>query len=184
MSKSVIEGLETRVLLSNTLLSNGTLQVTGGNGVDNVAFTLSGSNLQVKENNAVKNYVAAAVKMIHVSGLGGNDVITVADNINVRASIDGGAGDDRITGGANSDTMLGGDGNDSLDGGASSGNDDLFGGAGNDTMIGRSGNDELFGGVGNDSLNAGIGNDTVKGEDGADSVIGDEGRDSIDGGAG
>src|SRR5206468_3867467 len=148
--------LEARRLLSSTLTS-GTLNIVEGNNADNVQLSISGTNLKVSENGAVKNFVLSAVKLIKVTGLGGNDTITLASNINIRAAIDGGAGD---------------------------GNDSLDGGAGNDTLLGRSGNDRLFGDVGNDSLNAGIGNDTVDAGAGNDTVIGDEGNDSILGGDG
>src|SRR5689334_17739527 len=135
MSSKFIEGLENRVLLSSTL-SNGTLTVTGSNAVDNVQFSLSGSNLVVKENNVTKNFALAQVKQIKVSSLGGNDAISMAAGITIRAVIDAGIGDDKVTGGNGSDTIMGGDGNDSLDAGGGDGNDSLYGGNGNDTMLG------------------------------------------------
>jgi len=183
MSMNMIEGLESRRLLS-TSLSGGVVSVNGGSGVDNVAVSVSGSNLVVKENGATKTFALSGVKQIKVSGNAGNDVIALAANVTVRALLDGGLGDDKLTGGTASDTLLGGDGSDSLDAGPGDGNDSLYGGNGNDTLLGRSGNDRLEGGAGNDSLNSGIGNDTVLAGDGADNVIGDEGFDTIDGGAG
>src|SRR4051794_19538261 len=105
MSNGFIEGLESRRLLSSTLAS-GTLTVTGSNNADNVSLTISGSNLRVSENGAVKNFVLSAVKMIKVSGLGGNDTVTLANNLNVRAVLDGGAGDDKTTRGANTHTPI------------------------------------------------------------------------------
>src|SRR4051794_24908267 len=56
-------------------------------------------------------------------------------------SIDGGAGNDRLSGGDGNDTLLGGAGNDQLAGYA--GNDVLDGGDGNDTVTGYSGSDVL-----------------------------------------
>src|SRR6266566_4626048 len=178
MSHRFIEGLEARRLLSSTF-ANGTLSVTGTANADNISLSISGANLRLSDNNAIKTFVLAAVKMIQVSGLGGNDTIALASNVGVRAAMDGGAGDDKITGGTGSDTLTGGDGNDSIDGGAGDGNDSLYGGAGNDTLLGRSGNDRLFGDVGNDSINAGKGNDFIDGGLGTDTMIAGDGVDAV-----
>src|SRR5262249_10558433 len=67
-----------------------------------------------------------------VNGLAGNDVITAGNGLAslIKLTIDGGAGNDRITGGDGDDTLLGGDGNDFIIGGR--GNDTALLGAGDD----------------------------------------------------
>src|SRR3954470_5700258 len=113
MSKRFIEGLESRRLFF-TSIANGIVTVTGGGGVDNVAVSVSGSNLVVKENATTKTFALSTVKQLSVFGNGGNDVVALAANVTVRALLDGGLGDDKLTGGTASDTLQGGDGNDSL----------------------------------------------------------------------
>src|SRR5688572_14337932 len=130
MSRNHFEGLESRVLLSS-VLSNGLLTVTGSNNADNVALSISGTNLVVRENGVNRNFTLSQVKQIRVLGQGGNDVVALAADITVRAILEGGTGDDKLTGGKGSYTISGNDGNDLLDGGAGDGNDDLFGGNGN-----------------------------------------------------
>jgi len=90
MSHRFIEGLEARRLLSSTFV-NGTLTVLGTANADNISLSISEANLGLSDNGAVKNFVLAAVKLIQVSGLGGNDTIALASNVNVRAALDGGA---------------------------------------------------------------------------------------------
>jgi Ca2+-binding RTX toxin-like protein len=65
-----------------------------------------------------------------------------------------------------------------------SGNDGLISGSGNDTLTGSSGNDTLLGGPGSDLLAGGSGNDFLAGQDGADSLGGDQNNDLLDGGPG
>src|SRR3954470_18253728 len=108
MSKNLIEGLESRRLLS-TSLSGGIVSVNGGSGADDVAISVSGSNLVVKENGATKTFALSGVKQIKVSGNAGNDIVALAANVTVRALLDGGLGDDKLTGGTASDTLQGGD---------------------------------------------------------------------------
>jgi Ca2+-binding RTX toxin-like protein len=65
-----------------------------------------------------------------------------------------------------------------------SGNDGLISGFGNDTLSGSSGNDTLLGGPGSDLLAGGSGNDFLVGQEGADSLGGDQNNDLLDGGPG
>ena len=94
------------------------------------------------------------------------------------ATINGGAGNDKLSGSPVDDVIngLGGNdqltddfGNDKLDGGT--GNDILIGNSGDDTLIGGAGNDQMFGGLGKDVLIGGAGNDYYIFTDLADSVI-------------
>ena len=83
----------------------------------------------------------------------------------------GGNGMDDLTGGAGDDTLKGNDGDDaSLNGGA--GNDKLFAGAGNDWLFGDAGNDKLFGGGDDDKLSGGADTDDCDGGAGSNLDIG------------
>jgi Ca2+-binding RTX toxin-like protein len=84
------------------------------------------------------------VDSIMVFGVDGNDNIQLPGALRVDATLDGGAGNDRLKGAAGSDLLLGGDGNDSLNGHTA-----------NDVLIGGLGADQLQGGPGEDILIAG-----------------------------
>jgi Ca2+-binding RTX toxin-like protein len=89
---------------------------------------------------------------------------------NLRVSLAGGAGNDKLQGNVQAATLDGGAGNDALQGG--DGNETLLGGDGNDTLEGRGGADTLAGGAGDDLL-SGDGNqdaapDVIDGGPGSD----------------
>ncbi len=107
------------------------------------------------------------------------------------SSIDGGAGDDRITTGAGRDILFGGDGQDLIS--SFDGNDNLQGNKGNDTLYAGSGADFVFGGqnddlmrgeLGDDWMNGNLGADTMFGDEGADTMFGGQANDQMDGGSG
>jgi Ca2+-binding RTX toxin-like protein len=87
----------------------------------------------------------------------------------IAASINGGAGADRLTGGAGDDTLTG-----------AAGNDVLSGRAGDDLLLGDAGDDRLLGGAGRDELDGDSGNDRLAGGPSKDSFFGFVGRDRID----
>lgn len=95
-----------------------------------------------------------------------------------RATVFGGAGDDRLLGpvpekgrfNRSSEKLYGGPGNDYIRGFA--GDDTLVGSAGNDRIFGYGGNDRIWGKAGNDYLNGGSGFDLVVGGSGFDRAIG------------
>ena len=101
---------------------------------------------------------------------------------NVKDTIKGLAGDDKLYGEGGNDSILGGDGIDSLYGGA--GNDTLKGEAGKDLLKGDAGNDKVYGGLGDDMLYGGAGNDILKGDADNDVLFGEAGNDKLYGGAG
>src|SRR5689334_19825065 len=138
-----IETLENRRLLSITL-SGGVLTVTGTAGADHIEFQKRASEgkLKVEANGVERKFALSSVTKIVALGGTGNDVITFSGRdggLNVKASIDGGAGNDFIEGGLGNDTLVGGAGNDSIQGGG--GNDIISGGLGNDRLDGGAGND-------------------------------------------
>ncbi len=102
---------------------------------------------------------AAAIAGFEINGAGGNDVITLAPDVPVPATLRGGPGDDRLFGGAGNDKLVGGPGNDYLSG--RGGNDSIFGGPGEDQLLGGPGDDLMRGGEGADSIFRGGGNDVV-----------------------
>lgn len=183
-------------------LAGGILTVVGTKAADLIELDAAGSDFSVSLNGEVQLFNAADVQLLHISGGGGNDTITIADDVLIDAwvsggkghdSMDGGggndvlngdqghdvadgdAGDDEIHGGNGHDSLHGGTGSDDLDG--ENGHDDLFGDEGNDDLDGGTGNDEMLGGLDDDVLHGDKGNDHLDGEDGDDLLDGDEGED-------
>jgi Ca2+-binding RTX toxin-like protein len=91
---------------------------------------------------------------LDVNGLGGDDSISATGLAagTTLLTLDGGAGNDRISGGPGTEKLLGGDGNDSIDG--NGGNDRADLGAGDDTFVWDPGD-------GSDAIEGGDGNDTM-----------------------
>jgi Ca2+-binding RTX toxin-like protein len=114
----------------------------------------------------------ANTALIRVTGLGGNDTITLneASGALPAANLFGGAGNDVLTGGAGNDQLFGEGGNDTLLG--KGGFDLLFGGAANDTLTGGDADDQAFGQAGNDRMiwNPGDDTDLNEGAGGEDTV--------------
>jgi Ca2+-binding RTX toxin-like protein len=181
-----IEGLERRAMLAADLL-NGTLTVVGTNGNDNIQVQvavggLHAGELEVDVNGAQSFFTVAQVNSIRISGLNGNDQITVDDGVLINTTIEGGQGNDTIKGGGGDDTIRGGSGNDTIDG--SLGNDVIFGGQGNDSIHGGDGDDTVHGDQGKDRIWGDVGNDSLYGDNGKDSLWGEAGDDYLDGGNG
>jgi Ca2+-binding RTX toxin-like protein len=147
--------------------------VTAGDSADQVIVDSMG---RIQEFSDVKKIVAAAS--------GGDDVITIADDVAIAVDLSGGEGFDQLKAGGGPATLRGGPGNDTLTG--SPVNDKLFGDDGDDRLIGLDGEDELRGGDdnGNDLLEGGLGNDILFGGPGSDRLLGDGGNDDLDGGDG
>jgi Ca2+-binding RTX toxin-like protein len=198
------ESLESRKLLSanSMTLSGGVLKIRGTNHADtiDVARATSGPNagmVQVTLNGKQKffNYdytgsSTGSITGVIINGRGGNDQISIADNVYFPALIDGGRGNDTISSGVGNDVINGGRGNDSILGNlgddtivGGKGNDHLDGGEGSDKAAGGKGNDYLLGGAGNDDLAGDAGNDELHGDDDKDTCFGGKGDDLIFGGA-
>ncbi len=183
------EGLESRLLLSATL-DAGTLTVDGTDEADRIRIFNQDDNLVVVVNGERSEFAAADVERIEVNAGDGNDRVALL-GVDQDATIEGGAGNDRIIGGNGNDVINGGDGrdriqgrggDDSLDGG--DGADRLIGQAGDDVLTGGNGHDFLNGGSGDDDLGGGIGRDRLRGGRGLDMLSGGGGRDDLDGGDG
>ncbi len=92
---------------------------------------------------------------IHIETGDGKDIVNIGDDLpaTIPVTIDGGAGDDTLRGapfGEIRETILGGPGNDKITGGAA--DDVIRGGEGDDELEGQTGNDQLYGEGGNDKL--------------------------------
>ncbi len=84
------------------------------------------------------------IDRIVVFGQAGDDVIKLADEIDLDCEIYGGDGNDKLGGGMGNDILIGGDGDDTLVGGL--GRDLLIGGRGADKIAGDAGDDILIAG--------------------------------------
>jgi len=100
-------------------------------------------------------YEAPAIAGFEVNVGGGADLVVLAPEISIPATLRGGPGADRLVGGGGADKILGGSGSDFL--GGRRGDDMIVGGPGDDHLLGGTGNDQLRGGPGRDSLNGGPG---------------------------
>lgn len=195
-----LESLETRTVLSATLLSDGTLLVVGSLQGDNMVVAAESGNGRVRLTGVPgvnAGTVFENVQRVRILGDQGNDRIAVQGSARalngsrLRFTILGGNGSDTLIGGPASDELRGGNGGDSLFG--RSGADLLLGGnagdllsgqRGNDRLEGANGTDALLGGPGNDALIGGNGNDLLRGGAGEDDLFGGLGEDDLFGGAG
>ncbi len=152
-----VEALESREVLSATLLANGTWNIVGTSANDQIVVSRDevDSSVLVAEMNGrvIDEQYAADVARIQISGGLGNDRIEIDETagvIAIRTALSGNAGND---------VLIGGSSHDILDGGA--GNDTLIGNAGNDILFGEAGNDSLTGGAGTDLLDGGAGRNVL-----------------------
>jgi Ca2+-binding RTX toxin-like protein len=132
-----------------------TAEVNGGNGSETFSITANGTRVRFDRlDPAPFSIDIGTTENLVLNANGGDDVITAGNGLAglIQLTIDGGAGNDRITGGDGNDTLLGGDGNDIVIGGR--GNDTALLGAGDDTFV----------------WNPGDGSDTVEGQDGSDTL--------------
>ena len=123
-------------------LNGGLLSVIGTSGNDTITVASSGTGITATLNGETSEpFPASQIVSIDVSGLAGNDKITIGANI-IGASVKGGGGADTLKGGDGNDTLVGGagdnivhcgNGNDSVSSGISSA-DTIMGGAGQDTL--------------------------------------------------
>lgn len=157
-NRCALESLEPRQLLAATLTANGTWNITGTSGNDEIYVArddVDPSVLLAEINGRiVDEQYAADVKSIQISGGAGNDHIQIEE----------------AAGKITTPTLLrGDDGNDVIVGG--SGNDTIYGGRGNDRLSGNAGNDRIFGDDGDDYLNGGTGDDVLNGGTGRNQLV-------------
>jgi hypothetical protein len=102
---------------------------------------------------------APSIAGFEVNANGGDDKVSVAQNVSIPVTLRGGVGNDLLIGGGANDRLEGDEGADRLVG--RRGNDDVRGGLGDDTLLGGSGDDMLIGGPGEDRLLGGSGQDVL-----------------------
>jgi len=182
----MIEGLESRRLLSATLSAKGTLMAEGTAGNDVIVIARDvrrHSKIMVTINGTPQKFAAAAVKRIEMYGEAGADRLTLDDDLGVisarGASLSGGDGNDTLLGGLAAASFDGGNGDDSIAG--SSKGDLILGGGGNDTIVGGKGADRVFGEGGADVIYGSAGDDYLYGDAGNDTIFGEDGNDTIGG---
>ncbi|WP_302117591.1 calcium-binding protein [Allorhodopirellula heiligendammensis] len=149
------------------------------------------------------NALQRDIEEVRVSGLGGDDLVSVIGELNVgTVVVDGGEGNDTISGsdgrdlllgGGGTDTILGNGGDDVIHGGEAAdaifggeGQDSIYGDAGDDVIDGGAGFDVIYGGEDDDVIHAGIGlaGGVIYGDAGNDTLFGGHGDDEIHGGVG
>ena len=181
-----LDSLDNRVLPSATL-ANGVLTIDATDGRDVIVVRQAHGQLRVRgesidvNGSLVRSVAVSDVSQIAISAGAGNDVVNLK-GVRVAASVDAGAGNDRVFGGASDDSILGGAGDDRLFG--ARGNDDISGGADDDIIRGGRGNDHLLGEDGDDRISGQLGDDDCDGGAGDDRVAGGRGMDVSRGGGG
>jgi hypothetical protein len=147
-----------------TVLTDGTLQVSGSPRADTIVLRLSATDrtqLQVDvggDGTADETFDVNAIRAIDIEAGNGNDTVRI-DDVNGAFTttkptrIDGGNGDDTLLGGSGAETFVGGNGNDLVDG--NGGIDTAFLGRGDDTFV----------------WDPGDGSDIVEGQAGSDTLV-------------
>jgi hypothetical protein len=152
----VVESLEERRhLAGNPVVSlvGNTLWILGTTGADDIAVQAGRRSFNVHANGRMQSFKTAEVKLVRVFGLAGHDSIVLSPKFTIRASIEGGPGNDRIGGSAKNDT--------------------IFGQTGNDTITGNGGDDYLDAGADDDRLIDGLGVNVFHGGGGVDRSVED-----------
>src|SRR5262245_65953482 len=124
-----------------------TVEVNGGSGAE--TFTVAANGRRVRFDRTDPGPFSLDIgttENLLLNANGGDDVITAGNGLAglIQLTLDGGAGNDRITGGDGDDVLIGG-----------AGDDQVFGGAGNDRMIWNPGD-------GTDLFEGGDGTDTAE----------------------
>src|SRR5262245_53515562 len=133
-----------------------TAEVNGGNGSETFTITANGTRVRFDRLDPAPFFLdIGTTENLVLNANGGDDTITAGNGLAslIKLTIDGGAGNDKITGGDGNDTLIGGDGNDLIIGGR--GNDTAQLGAGDDTFV----------------WNPGDASDVVEGQDGTDTLV-------------
>jgi Ca2+-binding RTX toxin-like protein len=192
----LFEPLERRRLLSVSFNpATGLLTATETPLSDVVRIERSGKNLLVHEGRKTSSFILSKVTGIVVNGGGGNDYLSVDQNVKIPATLNGEGGNDTLVSGGGADLLSGGPGTDTADysgrsraltliigGGPVSGEsgegdnisgdvENLIGGRGSDSLVGSAGPNIIDGGRGDDSINGGGGNDQLIGGKDDDTYI-------------
>jgi PAP2 superfamily/RTX calcium-binding nonapeptide repeat (4 copies) len=124
-----------------------TLVALGAEGHDALLVVRERNQLVVRHNGrSLASFALGQITAIVVDARGGDDIVALLGNIQIGATLLGGAGDDLLFGGHGDDELFG-----------EEGNDFLFGLLGDDLLDGGDGDNWLFGGPGQDTLLGGRG---------------------------
>ena len=190
-SSFVLEGLESRVLLSASIVARpvaDTLRVNGTGRADTITVGLDAGNsntINVTVNGVLQQFDKTNIHAITIASGSGNDVVTIDESngaLPVGVLISGGKGSDQLYGSSLNDSIYGSAGNDYIFGRA--GDDLINAGKGSNTVWGDDGNDYILGGKSRDMVFAGAGDDTVLTGKGNDIINSGGGTNNIDAGAG
>lgn len=128
---------------------------------------------------------------LEIQSNGGDDNVTIDDDVKVPVSVKLGAGNDRFNAGGGRTNVYGGAGNDTIQLGSgvgyaegNDGDDSITGGSAYSVMYGGNGNDKLRGATGNTYMDGGSGNDLLCAGGGKNVMNGGKGDDVVEGGAG
>ena len=185
IGESLGYGVPVGATLANVVALDGT------GGADSVvAYDLNATTVRAQVNGSTQNFFRSAYAYLRSTLGDGNDSFDSSASA-MPATVDGGAGDDRIFTGGGRDNINAGDGNDYVNTGAEndyisggSGDDSIYAGDGADTLTSGAGRNRLYGGNGNDRLNGSNGRDFLYGEADSDRIYGGGGNDYLDGGGG
>ena len=133
-----------------------TIEVNGGNGLEQFTTTANGTRVRFDRlNPAPFSIDIGTSENLVLNANGGDDSFSATGNLAalIKITVDGGTGNDTLLGSNGIDILLGGDGNDFVDG--QQGNDVGFLGAG----------DDMF------QWDPGDGSDVIEGQDGTDSML-------------
>ena len=132
-----------------------TVEVNGNDGDE--AFTVTANGTRVRFDRltaATFSLDIGTTEKLVLKANGGNDTFSATGNLAplIQITVDGGAGNDRLSGSNGADTLTGGDGIDFIDG--QQGNDTVLLGSGDDTFQWDpgDGSDVVEGGTGNDTM--------------------------------
>ena len=129
-----VKGIEKVLINDNGTAYAGDVTINITNGYTDAALTIDASTLDVSPTTPATG-----------------EILTLNNNdVNVKLTVDGGAGQDVINDNAGAGLLRGNGGEDSITGGG--GNDTIEGGAAKDTLEGGAGTDHISGGDGNDTI--------------------------------
>ncbi len=137
--------------LNEGATGNDTVEVNGGNGLEQFTATANGTRVRFDRlNPAPFSIDIGTSEKLVLNANGGDDSFSATGNLAalIAITVDGGTGNDTLLGSNGVDILLGGDGNDFVDG--QQGNDVGFLGAGDDTF----------------QWDPGDGSDVIEGQDG------------------
>ena len=172
------------------------LVITTGNAADKVHIKKSNDGGLIADING-KSYEIPLYQdersrqKIEIHTNGGDDDVSVADDLELPVSVKLGDGNDRFKAGGGRTNVYGGAGNDTLTLGAGvayaegdDGDDSITAGLGYSVMYGGNGNDKLRGGSGGSYMDGGRGNDLLEGGSGHNVMHGGRDDDVLIGGKG